>query len=195
MKRIIFSFALIIFLGFSSCSREESESQSQKIDTKEFRAVAAEFTNEMKSVLLSELQKGGPMQAVSVCADTAQILTVGFSEVNNLEVSRVALRTRNDVNKPDDLEREILEQFIKLNAEGELTDTTEYAEVAEKDGRKIVRYMKPIVMAAPCLNCHGDEVQISKEVSDLIYSRYPHDNARNFKVGDVRGLLSITKEI
>ncbi len=195
MQKIVISFALMIFLGFFSCSTEEQKSQSQKIDTQEFRKAANEFTRELKGVLISELQKGGPVKAVSVCADTAQILTIGFSEVNNLDVSRVALRTRNETNSPDDFELAVLEKFIKMQSEGELTDTTEYAEVIEENGSKFVRYLKPIIMAAPCLNCHGSENQIGNEVSELIYSIYPNDKARDFRIGDVRGALSIKKEI
>jgi hypothetical protein len=59
------------------------------------------------------------------------------------------------------------------------------------DGRRVVHYVRPIVIAKPCLACHGDPAQMAPAVRDLIASRYPADQATGYKEGDLRGAFSV----
>jgi hypothetical protein len=184
-----------LFILFYSCAKEKIKEDQEfkvEVDTKEFREFASGFMKELKSELMKNLEEGGPAQAVYVCSDSAQKITSRYS-LSNINLKRVSLRTRNDLNTPNEYEIKVLNYFNKLNNEELLTDTTEVAELFVVNGRKYIKYMKPILLQAPCLNCHGTKEQISDFVVNLIDKKYPNDHARNFKIGDVRGAISIKK--
>jgi len=65
-------------------------------------------------------------------------------------------------NRPDDWERRALARF-----EG---GAKEVVELADLDGARFLRYMRPMVTEAPCLLCHA---------------------AQGYKVGDIRGGISV----
>ena len=91
------------------------DSKKSKVDLEDYRSelrgYAAEFMSELKTVLQKNMKEGGPLQAVSVCSDTAQMLTQKYAENNNLNVKRVSLKNRNSNNIPNDFEEGILTDF------------------------------------------------------------------------------------
>ncbi|MDZ7763171.1 MAG: DUF3365 domain-containing protein [Melioribacteraceae bacterium] len=100
---------------------------------------------------------------------------------------------RND--KPDEFEEEVLNMFHeKFNAE-DLTSEDDYFEVIQKDTVSYARYMQPLFVGGPCLTCHGDENKMSDEIKSLLSESYPNDKAVGYKAGDLRGAISITKEL
>ena len=194
MKTI--SSFLILLLGFifATCLGS-SGNKEDKIDTAEFRAVSAEFMAGLKKILISEMKDGGPVNAISVCADTAQAMTKKFGNENNIIIKRVTRKPRNKLNTPDNFELKVLNDFEQLNSSGKITKTTEHAEVVENSEGKFIRYMKPIIVQAPCLNCQGDKASVSPETEKLIAEYYPEDTARDYKAGDLRGAISILKKV
>lgn len=189
MRKLL--FLILIGLLFA-CSDEESNKIK---DTTEYRKISSQFVSRLGSVLMKEMQTGGPMRAVAVCADTAQNLTNSIGKEFGVEISRVSLKSRNPLNTPDENESAVLKQFDKFKLSGELTDTTEFAQMISRDGVNFIHYMKPITTQPICLTCHGSEKEVSPEVENLIKSKYPEDKARGYKTGDVRGAISIYKQI
>ncbi len=51
--------------------------------------------------------------------------------------------------------------------------------------------MKPIYVERACLQCHGKKDQIQIEIMQFLIRRYPFDNAFGYKVGELRGGISI----
>jgi hypothetical protein len=76
-----------------------------------------------------------------------------------------------------------------------LSGETEYAEIVEEGEFKYLRYVKPILVQAECLNCHGSANKIMPEVKQLISQAYPDDKAVGYKIGDLRGVVSLKKAI
>ncbi len=189
--KLFVPFALILFLG---CNTELEEKPS-KIKVAKYRGLSSKFMKELKSTLMKEMSRGGVKQALTVCTDTAQAMTAEFSSKENVLIKRVSLKNRNTLNAPDDFEREGLHYFQSLISEKEFTDSTEYAEKIEKNGTKTIRYLKPILIQGPCLSCHGDETQVMPEVAELIKKAYPDDKALNYKVGELRGAVSIVEVV
>jgi hypothetical protein len=150
---------------------------------------------ELKGVLIEQIQTEGVLQAVSVCSDTAQILTNEFGLSKGLFIRRVSLKNRNTNNYPDDFEKAVLNRFQLLHQNNGLTSETEYAEITTEDDIKYLRYLKPIVIQAECLNCHGNESDMMPEVNKLITQKYPDDEATGYKTGDLRGAVSIKTAI
>jgi hypothetical protein len=193
MKRLIVFLATILFLlTYYDCSNKQDYQVSENVKAG-LRSDAAGFTESLKSILLKEIQTNGFTCAVSVCSDTAQILTNNFGISKGIYIKRVSFKNRNPNNYPDNFESKVLKHFEELQTEGKLNDTTEYFEVIETDGVKTVRYLKPIFVQAPCLNCHGSKDLIMSDVKTIISQKYPDDKATGYNLNDLRGAVSIKK--
>jgi hypothetical protein len=152
------------------------------------RAAALDLMGSLKSRLVQELQEGGPASAVSVCSEVAQEIADKHSS-ESMHVRRVSLKVRNPADTPDAWERGRLQDWHRLHAEGELPGEQYY--VLEHDGRREARYLKPIMIQKPCLNCHGPEDRLSEEVKQRLRTLYPNDEATGYEVGDLRGAVSV----
>lgn len=193
MKKLLILNVLIIFGLISGCSENKIEVSENQIAG--MRATAVEFMKDLKSILINQIRTNGMLSAVSVCSDTAQILTNNFGVQKGVYVKRVSLKNRNVNNAPDDFEKRVLNKFTLMQLNNELNDDSEYAEIVEEGEFKYLRYLKPILVQAECLNCHGSENDISPEVEQLINQEYPNDNAVGYKIGDLRGAVSLKKNI
>lgn len=193
MFKKFFVFGLIISFLFTSCQG----SKEGKFDKEKYRAElgghAKDFMSGLKSVLIENMKEGGALQAVNVCSDTAADLAVKYSEAENVVVKRVSNKNRNDNNFPDVYEQKALSDFEKLLAEGRLNSETSKIEKVIINGKYVVKYFKPIIVSAPCLNCHGTESQISEKVAQVLKQKYPNDKATGYKIGDMRGAVSVSK--
>lgn len=191
MYKILFAslFATLLFTG---CSTEQKPEIPEHIKS-DMRKNANEFMSVLKDVLVSEIQQNGLAAAVSVCSDTAQIMTNNYSVEKGVFLKRVSFKNRNENNSPDLFETEGLKYFQEILNEEKLDSLTEYYGIVEKSEIKYIRYMKPILVQAPCLNCHGMKEQINPEVLDIIQSRYKNDKAINYQLGELRGAVSIEK--
>ena len=189
MRRFIFSTALILAFLFVHCSENKQEVSENQLVA--MRTTANDFMKELKGVLIQQMQTGGIVQAVSVCSDTAQLLTNKFGVERGVFIKRVSLKNRNKNNFPDDVEKRALNKFELLKQNNELDGETEFAEITTDGNYKYLRYLKPIILQAECLNCHGNQENMMPDVKDLIAQNYPADRATGYKVGDLRGAVSI----
>jgi len=193
MKYLISVIALSFSLSLLSCSENKVEVSEQEIAG--MRTTATEFMKDLKVVLISQIQTNGVLQAVSVCSDTAQVLTNNFGLQKGVYIKRVSFKNRNENNFPDDFEKKVLSKFEMLHQNKELNSETEHAEIVEEGEFKYLRYLKPILVQAECLNCHGSETDIMPEVKQLIAQEYSDDKAIGYKIGDLRGAVSLKKVI
>jgi hypothetical protein len=126
-----------------------------------------------------ELAAGGPLQAVQVCRDEAQTITAEVEHSTGLAVGRTSHRLRNATNAPRPWARTHLEAAAR-------TGTAEPIAVVADDR---VGVLRPIFVAAPCLQCHGDAQQIAPDVLAALRAAYPDDHAIGFRDGDLRGFF------
>lgn len=187
-------FLLVFFLIVTGCKDKSHEVDDSELK-KEFDNHAMNYMAELKSVLLENMKAGGPLQAANVCSDTAAEMTASFSVEMGVDVKRFSHKNRNSQNFPIEHENEILSQFENLMSNNELTTDSYFFEEMNIDGRETLVYAKPIFISAPCLNCHGEQNQIGPDVKAVINERYPNDKATNYKIGDLRGAISVTKVI
>ena len=144
--------------------------------------------------LMAAMQAGGPEAAIAVCSERAPAIARQVSDQSGYEVSRTALRTRNDANAPDAWEAEGLEIFEAALASGASPSVMERSEIVRtEEGGAEFRWMKPILMDEPCTVCHGTQVNESLQAS--IASLYPDDEATGFEVGQLRGAFSVRKVV
>jgi len=195
MKKIISLSVLSIFIFLSNGCREKPSPELTDQIKNGLRNDAKQFMGSLKSILVKEMQTNGIVAAVSVCSDTAQILTNNYGINKGIYIKRVSFKNRNINNQPDEFEAKALKYFEELNSSGKLTDTTEYFEVISEEGVKTVRFMKPIIMQAPCLGCHGTVENIGPDVKTVLNNKYPDDKATGYQMDDLRGAVSIQKTL
>jgi hypothetical protein len=193
MKYFVSVLVLFFSLLMLSCSENKMEISEDQIVG--MRTTAMEFMKDLKGVLINQIQTKGVMQAVSVCSDTAQVLTNNFGVQKGVFVKRVSFKNRNVNNLPDDFEKKVLSKFELLHQNKELNSETEHVEIVQEGEFKYLRYLKPILVQAECLNCHGSETDIMPEVKQLISLEYADDKAFGYMIGDLRGAVSLKKVI
>lgn len=187
------AFLILLILLVSACVKEESF--DAKKYSGEYREYAKEYMMGLKSVLMKNIHEGGLLKAVAVCSDTAADLTKIYSDVMEINIKRVSLKNRNTNNYPDAFEKKSIAEFERLMSENKLSGTSEIIEKVSENGHEFIRYVKPIIIEAPCLNCHGSNSEITPEIKSIIKKNYPNDKAVGYKLGDLRGIVSITKTL
>lgn len=152
---------------------------------------AQSFMSQLQGVLMAELREGGPVQALSVCADTAQALTRSAADELGVSIKRVSDRVRNTENRPDEYEKKILEKFAQMHREGQ---EPPFIHTGERtiDGQNEFWYIQSIHLQAQCIGCHGDEAGIAENVRTLLREKYPGDKATGYKPGDFRGAIRVS---
>lgn len=151
--------------------------------------IVKRFAGILKPKLMSAMQAGGPVKAVSVCSDEAPAIAKQLSKDTQWVVKRVSLKPRNNSAAVDDWERVLLEQFDQRQNEGELPAQFVFSEIV--DGR--YRFIKAQVVEGLCLNCHGQT--LSADVRETLNQYYPNDQATGYLLGEIRGAFSLSKEL
>lgn len=149
------------------------------------RTLVADFAGDLLQALQQALETGGPIAAIPACRDLAPELASAASRASGAAVGRTSRRFRNPLNAPEPWQVVVLETFQVQMATG-VAAVPEYFDVAE-DGS--ARYMKAIVLGPPCVVCHGST--LSPELEALLDAQYPHDRARGYSVGDLRGAFTV----
>ena len=192
-RKIFLSTVVVTSLLLLNCSDKEMEVTEEQRE--QMRTTAADFMDELKGILLNQVQTNGVVSALDVCSDTAQVLTNEFGLQRGVFIKRVSVKNRNTNNFPDAYEQNVLNSFQEMLRNKKLDGKTELAELVKEGEFTYLRYMKPILIQPECLNCHGSESNMQGEVSSLIAERYPNDKALDYKPGDLRGAISIKKLI
>lgn len=143
----------------------------------------------LQTRLLAALETGGPELAVSVCADSAQRWTAELA-AEGTYARRVTLRVRNPENRPDSTEERLLHEFADMHSSGSLPQEI-VRWVTDGAGERALQYARPILVAQPCLACHGERAALAPEVQALLADRYPNDSAVGYSAGDLRGMISV----
>ncbi|MEJ5367021.1 MAG: DUF3365 domain-containing protein [Bryobacteraceae bacterium] len=179
MWRHIFA---LLFLASSAAQAPDARERASQ--------AAAGLGRVLMELLGEELKRGGYAGAVRACSELAQNVTEEFGRERGLEIRRVSLRARNPKDQPDEWEAAKLTEWEKAYKPG--TPPEEVFEVVEEGGRRYARYLKPIVVQAMCLGCHGGRESMAEEVRQVLDERYPRDRATGYKAGDLRGAFSVT---
>ena len=183
--------SVLALLYFAFSSAVTAADYSNEIE--DSRATVREFMQTLKQELQKGMQEGGPINAVSVCNLTAPGIANTYSIRKGWQVGRTSLKTRNPNNSPDAWERAVLQSFDERNAAGEDPAKLEFYEVVNTNGTRELRYMKAIPTSGLCLACHGEHLDL--QVKTRIETLYPHDQARGYKTGDIRGAFTITQPL
>ena len=151
------------------------------------RELVNQFVGRLKPELRQAMAEGGPTHAIEVCASEAPKIADALSAESGWSVRRVSLRARNASRAtPDDWERNVLEEFDTRQAAGEEAQAINFG--ATTGDR--YRYMQAQGADGVCLVCHGESPAAA--VQDTLQKYYPDDQAVGYKMGQVRGAISLS---
>jgi hypothetical protein len=160
------------------------------------RAASAQLLQQLGAELKQELARGGPEGAIGVCREVAPAIAGKLSRQSGARVARVSLKTRNPLlGTADAWEQAVLADFDRRAAAGEKPETLEVSEIVTEPQGRYFRYMKAIPVQPLCLTCHGTDVMIAPEVAQRLQSDYPHDHARGYTAGQIRGAVTIKRPL
>lgn len=181
----------LLLLTFPALSQEDMAGRTQAA-----KQAVMEFAKELGGALKAELEKGGAPGAIGVCRDIAPAIANRMSLEKGWKVTRVGTRVRNTmIGMPDAWEQQVLADFQARAAQGEDYKEMGHAEVVEEPGGRYFRFMKAIPVQELCLACHGAAAEIAEPVRTALAERYPHDQAVDYRVGELRGAFSIKQPL
>ena len=182
---------LLVALSPGTHAQAINDSNEVRRTLETSRAAAKELLVTVRTMLARQLAAGGPVGAIHICADSAQLVGERIQKQRSLSIRRVSQKWRNPRDIPDSFETARLLKLSALRTTGALTDTLEIFEVVMEDSVRVFRYMKPILVGELCLSCHGEHATMKELVNDAIRVRYPNDKAFGYKAGDLRGAVSV----
>ena len=183
----------------AGCRSEKATAQEVSLSAEQIETVervgseaSQTLMKNLGTQLKAALQSGGPEEALHVCQQVAQPLTVQTSEkLSTATVTRTALRVRNQANAPTEADRAVLSEWEALLASGKALPPSKVIST----GTNQAVYYKPIITESICLKCHGDPSEFSPTLSQTLADLYPNDKAINFATGDLRGAFRVSIEL
>ena len=149
------------------------------------RDIVEVFAGQLMGELQAAMAAGGPAAAIGVCKNVAPAVASRLSREYGAKVGRTSLRARNAANLPAAWQIEVMRDFDR-RAAAAAAGPLEFFEL-RPNGR--FRYLKAIPTGGVCLACHGETV--AADVEEILAEEYPHDRARGYEAGDIRGAFSI----
>lgn len=199
---IFMKFKLIILLIVSlivvTCGTQK-EDQKENIDPNAienlqnndtYLQIGNKLVQEISVYMLNEqtriIDSAGADAAIDYCITNALPIIKKYETENNVTIKRTSKLIRNQINKPNEIENEVLRIFEQKISSNEKTEP-----VIMKMNDEY-HYYNYIFMKKVCLNCHG---KLNKELKETTYNKiknsYPSDQAINYKEDDLRGIWHI----
>ena len=185
-----------VLAGLALCTTSIMAQEDTAVRADAARQAVMAFAKELSGARKAEVEKGGPVSAIGVCSDIAPAIANRISLEKGWKVTRVGTRVRNPmIGTPDAWEQQVLAEFQARAAKGESYKKMSYSEVVSEPGGRYFRFMKAIPVQAVCVACHGKGEDIAEPVRSALSEHYPHDEAVDYRVGDLRGAFSIKQPL
>ncbi len=172
-------FFIIAFVRISLNYRENEAAIKQFIfeQSKLIDSLYMTHRNYYQNLYLNKTLILNKRTVVGLPAFAASRISEDFSKTNNLQIKMqtVSDRARNPKNQANSYEIKAIKYFKKHK------NAKEY--FSKEDG--FYQYATPLKIEHKCLKCHG------KRENAPIFISKKYDKAYNYKVGDIRGILSV----
>jgi hypothetical protein len=181
----------LALLGCGSEGEPGADAEPSRADRARAEAAADALVEELSPRLFSALEESGPLGAIEVCSKAAQEIARAQSG-DGLEVRRVTSRPRNPANRANGWSGRQLRLWEREAMRGKTPKPV--AAVAQEStpdyaGGRELWYLRPLLVAPPCLTCHGDPETMDPQLLARLAELYPEDEAVGYAVGDVRGAI------
>ena len=187
---------LLIALALSSLSVVAVAGDDLAALSKETREATQPLLAKVVGTVKTTLQTNPPHETVDICRDKLPGLVKETREKTGWDIRRVSLKVRNpERGTPDAWEAGVLAEFDRRAAAGEKRDALEHGEIVQTAEGRVFRYMKALPVQEACLNCHGDPATLSPELKARLAALYPADKATGYRLGDIRGALTVKRRL
>lgn len=189
--RIIFSIvAVLVLYGCSGQNKKQELSDTEaRLYTENGKQIAKTTFETLSGQLTKALARGGVAEAVTYCSLNAYPMLDSLSKHHRAHIKRATLWTRNPVDQADTEEESVIKEYLSLKSDNKPLSPI----VRRMDTDEIHFYMPIQITTELCLNCHGDAgTDIKTSDLEIIKRLYPEDRATGHKMGDLRGIWSIT---
>ncbi len=186
MKKLLIAAISLTLIG--ACVKTEEE-KLEIAKEKGMKAVK-ELHETMQSNLKKAMKEKGAEGAIEFCSTKALEFTKQVSEKVGLRIKRTSLKYRNEKNKPDAFEKEVL---MKLEEDYRTTGKLPNYLIKKTKikGKDYYVFFKTIKVKKPCLKCHGDINKMDPKIVETLRKLYPNDRAINYREGDFRGVIRV----
>ncbi len=149
--------------------------------------VSTALVQKLGGELKTQMQTGGPIAALHFCSQNALSLTEQIAKESGTSIKRISIKNRNPLNAATSEEKAVLDQWQAMIKNKEALPA--YQLTKQSDGHTV--YYKPIIINnEACLKCHGD-VAADSALGKAIKETYPEDKATGYKMGDLRGMITV----
>ena len=184
--------SIFVALGLSSISSSVVLADGAVKREQAAKQVTVELMQQLGGALKKEMSTQGPESAISVCKNLAPKILSEISLNSGWKVTRVSKKVRNPLlGMPDAWEHKVLTDFEVRASKGEKLNEMVFGEIVKEDGVGYYRFMKAIGVKSVCLTCHGSSDKMSDGLKVKLKAEYPMDQATGYKVGELRGAVSI----
>lgn len=161
------------------------------------RQTAVPLLPKVVQAMQEAVQEKGTVGAIPVCKEKAPQLLQDLRRQTGWTIRRVSLRTRHrETGTPDAWEARQLADFNIQAANGVKPETLEVGELlTTTDGSRVYRYLKALPVGEICLSCHGAPETFADDLTAALRKDYPDDRATSYRVGQIRGALSVTRPL
>ncbi len=185
---IIIAIILTTAIGCGSDSSLTDE-QVEKY-TAQGKEIAQASFKKLSNQLQVAMKAGGVENAIGFCNAAALPLTDSLSTKYSAVIKRTSLKLRNTENTPDSLEAKMLNMYQIMSR---MRNPVMVPKILEKNKDEIQFYTPIMIASETCLKCHGIIGQtMSKNDYAIIKRFYPNDKAVDYRLGQFRGMWSIT---
>jgi len=181
MKKITMAITASLLLATFATASEDISSIKQE-GIKYIKVLGGALKKEVKAKMKED--PSGAL-AMGFCSTKAKEITekINTQLPHYATVRRTALKVRNEANKPDATDIEVMKAYEKAIADKTFTPK----DIKVVETKDAYRVYKPLITKAMCLKCHGDN--LSEDIQAVIKKVYPNDKATGFKEGDLRGVI------
>lgn len=184
---------LLAISGFFACKNSSIDEKStvketvseQKDYLSEGKKITAIAFAALSGKLQNAMQRDGVSGAVSYCNLAALPLIDSLSKAHEVNIKRTSLKYRNPIDAPTDSETKVLNTFAD-----QLQNKEALSPIVKEHN-----FYAPIMIAPPCLKCHG---KIGETLAESDYKHilktYPEDKAIGYSLGDLRGMWVVSFE-
>jgi len=194
IRNISLLFILSSLLSCGNIDKKVDKQEEKTLSEKEKvyyldqgKIIASKTFETLSKELSAKIGEEGVSGAIKYCNVNALGLTDSIADLYTVDVKRVSDKIRNQNNRADSIELAVIKGYKDEMSKGEQLDPI----LVQEDGK--VRFMAPIILKELCLNCHGiPGTNILDQNMEVIQRYYPEDRALNYKLGDLRGIWSIS---
>lgn len=203
---ILFPLCAVVVLSFAfGCSGEKQEqavtpdttqvskpfvakslgNPEDELARKAAQSLIQQFKTRLRSELMAAIKQSGPEGAIEICSRKAPEIAQELS-VGGWAIRRASILNRNPKNYPEGPEGEMIRRF-EADTSKSTQATWDYTNLIKQ-----YRYFEAIRLEGMCTSCHGKSEEMDPAVVAKLQQLYPSDRAVGFKVGDLRGIFSVS---